>query len=106
MTLRTDVILRDLMAYLDAKVGKGNYVLALSADHGVCPLPEVSQAKGPLQGTRTTPAPCRWGGSARGTQLTSKVSRRSSAESRTCSRNNAATPETMGVANDVPLTTP
>src|SRR5262249_2366764 len=32
--------------HLDAKVGKGRYVLVLTADHGVCPLPEVARAKG------------------------------------------------------------
>jgi hypothetical protein len=46
VTLRSDRIVRDLLAYLDARVGKGRYVLALTADHGVCPLPEVSQAQG------------------------------------------------------------
>jgi hypothetical protein len=46
VTLRTDLILRDLLHYLDDKVGKGQYVVALSADHGVCPLPEMSLARG------------------------------------------------------------
>jgi hypothetical protein len=46
VTLRSDRIVRDLLAYLDAKVGKGRYILALSADHGVCPLPEVARAQG------------------------------------------------------------
>src|SRR5205085_9350617 len=46
VTLRTDRIIRDLLAALDAKVGKGRYVLALTADHGVCPLPEVARAQG------------------------------------------------------------
>jgi predicted AlkP superfamily pyrophosphatase or phosphodiesterase len=46
ITLRTDLLLRDLLTFLDQRVGKGNYVLALSADHGVCPLPERSQALG------------------------------------------------------------
>jgi hypothetical protein len=46
VTLRSDLIVRDLLAYLDNRVGQGNYLLALTADHGVCPLPEVSQAKG------------------------------------------------------------
>jgi Type I phosphodiesterase / nucleotide pyrophosphatase len=45
-TLRSDLIMRDLLAFLDARVGKGRYVLALTADHGVCPLPEVSRKKG------------------------------------------------------------
>jgi Type I phosphodiesterase / nucleotide pyrophosphatase len=46
VTLRMDDILRRLLNHLDTKVGKGRYVLALTADHGVCPLPEVSLAGG------------------------------------------------------------
>ncbi len=46
VTLRTDLILKELLHYLDAKVGKGKYVLSLSADHGVCPLPEVAAKQG------------------------------------------------------------
>lgn len=34
-----DVTLGTLIAHLDAKVGRPNYVLALSADHGVAPIP-------------------------------------------------------------------
>jgi predicted AlkP superfamily pyrophosphatase or phosphodiesterase len=34
-----DVTLGTLIAHLDAKVGRANYVLALSADHGVAPMP-------------------------------------------------------------------
>ena len=46
VTLRSDLIVKDLLAHLDAKVGKGRYVLALTADHGVCPLPEVARSQG------------------------------------------------------------
>lgn len=46
ITLRTDLIVRDLLALLDKQVGKGRYVLAMTADHGVCPLPEVSRKHG------------------------------------------------------------
>jgi hypothetical protein len=46
VTLRMDDVLRRLLDHLDAKVGKGRYVLVLTADHGICPLPEVSQAQG------------------------------------------------------------
>jgi hypothetical protein len=46
VTLRTDRIVRDLLAALDAKVGRGRYALVLTADHGVCPLPEVARAEG------------------------------------------------------------
>lgn len=34
-----DVTLGTLVAHLDAKVGRANYALALSADHGVAPMP-------------------------------------------------------------------
>lgn len=40
ITLRSDKILEDMLTLLDEKVGKGRYVVAISADHGVCPLPE------------------------------------------------------------------
>lgn len=46
VTLRSDVIVRDLLQGLDKRLGAGNYVVGLSADHGVCPLPEVSSAHG------------------------------------------------------------
>ncbi len=46
VTLRSDLIVRDLLAALDKRVGKGTYLLALSADHGICPIPEVSAAAG------------------------------------------------------------
>ena len=42
VTLRSDVIVKDLLSHLDETVGKGRYLLALSADHGICPVPEVS----------------------------------------------------------------
>jgi len=44
--LRLDRTVGDLLAYLDEKVGKGQYVLALTGDHGVAPLPERSTGKG------------------------------------------------------------
>lgn len=46
MTLRTDRIVKDLLDYLDAKVGKGQYLLVMSADHGICPIPEVAKNQG------------------------------------------------------------
>ena len=45
-TLRTDLVIKGLLDHLDARVGKGRYVLALSADHGICPLPEVARTQG------------------------------------------------------------
>ncbi len=55
VTLRTDLIVKDLLAYLDAKVGKDRYVLLLSADHGVCPLPEVTDARKKADATLPLP---------------------------------------------------
>ena len=46
VTLRADLIVKGLLEELDAKIGKGRYLLVLAADHGVCPLPEVSRKKG------------------------------------------------------------
>jgi predicted AlkP superfamily pyrophosphatase or phosphodiesterase len=46
VTLRSDRTVRDLLAHLDARVGRGRYLLALTADHGVCPLPEVARSQG------------------------------------------------------------
>jgi hypothetical protein len=44
--LAVDLELGRLLDGLDAKVGKGKYVLALTSDHGVCPVPEVSKQRG------------------------------------------------------------
>jgi len=38
--VRLDQDLADLFAHLDKQVGRGNYVVAFSADHGVAPIPE------------------------------------------------------------------
>jgi predicted AlkP superfamily pyrophosphatase or phosphodiesterase len=46
MTLRTDRQLAELLGFLDDKVGKGEYLLCLTSDHGVCPLPELSAKRG------------------------------------------------------------
>jgi arylsulfatase A-like enzyme len=46
MTLRSDLIIKELLAYLDAKVGKDRYVVVVSADHGVAPIPEVARQQG------------------------------------------------------------
>jgi predicted AlkP superfamily pyrophosphatase or phosphodiesterase len=43
---RLDQDLAELFAHLDEKVGRGNYVVALSADHGVVPIPEDMQKSG------------------------------------------------------------
>jgi hypothetical protein len=46
ITIRSDAIMAELLKYLDATVGEGKYAVVLSADHGICPLPEVSAKKG------------------------------------------------------------
>lgn len=46
VTLRSDEVMAKLLAFLDAVVGEGQYVLAVTADHGVCPLPEVARSQG------------------------------------------------------------
>ena len=40
MLVRLDLTIGRLIAHLDAKVGRGHYVLGLSSDHGVAMLPE------------------------------------------------------------------
>jgi hypothetical protein len=45
VTLRSDLLMADLLAFLDEKVGTDRYMLAITADHGVCPLPEVARAQ-------------------------------------------------------------
>ncbi|HZU36489.1 MAG TPA: alkaline phosphatase family protein, partial [Gemmataceae bacterium] len=52
VTLRSDQIVRDLLRILDERVGKGKYILALTADHGVCPLPEFARQHGHEQAQR------------------------------------------------------
>src|SRR3989475_2244687 len=44
--VRLDKDLGNLFAHLDQKVGRGNYVVALTADHGVVPIPEDMQKTG------------------------------------------------------------
>jgi predicted AlkP superfamily pyrophosphatase or phosphodiesterase len=44
--VRLDADIADLFAHLDKTVGRGNYVVALSADHGVVPIPEDMGATG------------------------------------------------------------
>jgi predicted AlkP superfamily pyrophosphatase or phosphodiesterase len=53
--VRLDKDLADLFAHLDAKVGRGNYVVALSADHGVAPVPEDMQKTGADAGVLRVP---------------------------------------------------
>src|SRR5262249_41952834 len=54
VTLRSDALIKDFLNYLDDKVGKDNYYFAVSADHGVCPLPEFALEHG-LKAGRVDP---------------------------------------------------
>ncbi len=42
LLVNIDRYLGELFAYLDKNIGKDNYIVALSADHAVCPLPEFN----------------------------------------------------------------
>lgn len=53
VTLRSDAVMERLLTLLDEKVGRGRYTLVMSADHGVCPLPEQDKDK---RGKRVQPA--------------------------------------------------
>ena len=46
VTLRSDRMMAELLPFLDKQVGKGKYFLVISADHGICPLPEVTAQSG------------------------------------------------------------
>lgn len=46
--LRTDQVLADLMGFLDQRIGKGEWVLALTSDHGVAPIPQFLERAGVL----------------------------------------------------------
>jgi predicted AlkP superfamily pyrophosphatase or phosphodiesterase len=46
VTLRSDRMLAEFLTFLDKEVGKGKYLVVLSADHGICPLPEVAAQSG------------------------------------------------------------
>lgn len=51
--LRLDKDLGELINYLDTEVGRTNYVLFLTADHGVSPTPQYMQTLGVPAGTTT-----------------------------------------------------
>lgn len=46
VTLQSDGQIASLLHFLDSRVGKGSYALALTADHGICPLPEQARVHG------------------------------------------------------------
>jgi len=55
VTLRSDAMMKELLDFLDAQVGVGKYDVVVTADHGVCPLPEQSKREGRDAG-RISPA--------------------------------------------------
>jgi hypothetical protein len=46
VTLNSDVVMANLLSFLDTQVGRGQYLLAVTADHGVCPVVRVSKENG------------------------------------------------------------
>jgi len=53
--IKLDKDLGDLLDHLDTRVGTGNYIVALSADHGVVPVPEDMQQTGADPGVLHVP---------------------------------------------------
>ena len=53
--VRLDKDIGELLAHLDQKVGRGNYIVALSADHGVVPVPEDMAKTGVDTGVLSVP---------------------------------------------------
>jgi predicted AlkP superfamily pyrophosphatase or phosphodiesterase len=45
ISIRTDRLLGKLFDYVDAQVGRNNWLFVMTADHGVAPVPEVNQAR-------------------------------------------------------------
>jgi len=50
MVLRSDSIVAEMLRFLDRRVGRGRYVLVLTSDHGVAPVPETLSSRGMLAG--------------------------------------------------------
>lgn len=44
--VRLDRVIADLLNYIDKKVGLANTIIAVTADHGVAPVPEYMRSKG------------------------------------------------------------
>lgn len=45
-TLRSDALMAKFTRFLDESVGKGQWAMVVTADHGICPLPEFSAKQG------------------------------------------------------------
>jgi len=57
ISIRTDRLLGKLMDFIDARIGKGNTLVVLTADHGVAPIPEVNNQR-KMPGGRLDAAKC------------------------------------------------
>ncbi|MGB8322602.1 MAG: alkaline phosphatase family protein [Candidatus Acidiferrum sp.] len=53
--VKLDKDLGELFTHLDQKVGRGNYIVALTADHGVAPVPEDMTSTGVSAGVLSLP---------------------------------------------------
>lgn len=60
ITARSDRLLADMIAFLDEQVGPGKYSIVVTADHGICPLPEVAKKTHP-DARRMSPAEITFG---------------------------------------------
>jgi predicted AlkP superfamily pyrophosphatase or phosphodiesterase len=56
VTLRSDALIGDILNYLDKNLGPGRYAIAVTSDHGVCPLPEQARRRGIATANRIDPA--------------------------------------------------
>ena len=45
ITLRSDVLIAEMIQYLNKTVGEGKFAIIITADHGICPLPESHEGK-------------------------------------------------------------
>ena len=54
VTLRSDDIVARLLECLDLQLGYGNYLLAVTADHGICPVVNVSNRRGDPEAVRVS----------------------------------------------------
>ncbi len=54
VTIRSDAVVADLLAHLDATVGAGRYAVILTADHGIVSIPEVAAARGNKEAKRVS----------------------------------------------------
>lgn len=50
ITLRSDRVVKRLLDHLDQRIGRDKYVVAISSDHGICPIPEIARFQGKKAG--------------------------------------------------------